>query len=148
MMIEITTLYILTPVWKTLTVIRDHSCKSNTSVPVFLQICPSNWMKFSMLPQPDGLLKSELDLFRTIDIQGREFVLRNFIRFTFNIGLRLDTCKPISLKLGMMLVMTKLDSVITSLNGLDTQSRSQDYVKARTCAFILLQICVKQTKCR
>ena len=46
---------------------RSQLCeKSAISVPIFLQNSQSIWMKFSLLPQPVGLLKLMLNLFRVI----------------------------------------------------------------------------------
>ena len=48
--------------------------KSKTSVSVFSQILASNFMKFSMLPWPVGLLKLMLNLVCTGNIQRRELL--------------------------------------------------------------------------
>ena len=66
MVIEITELYHLIPVWMTLTVIQGHSCMRN--VLIVSQICQSVTIKFSMQPQGLGLLKLMLNLFHMISI--------------------------------------------------------------------------------
>ena len=93
-----------------------------------------------MSPQPVILLKLILDLFRMINIQGRELCLRDFANFAFSSGLRRDTCKPICFKIGLIHCDFKL-------NDLDLQSTVQGYGKAITCAVILLSSCMKQPKC-
>ena len=45
---------------------------------IFSQISQSIFMKFSMLPQPVGLLKLMLNMFHMIFIQGRKLDIRNF----------------------------------------------------------------------
>ena len=52
--------------------------KSKTSVP--------------MLPQPVGWLKVKLNLFCIFDIQGREFCLCDFMRYTLDTGLHWEAC--------------------------------------------------------
>ena len=44
-------------------------------------------MKLCMLLQPSGLLKLMISLFSTIDAQGRELFVRDFLKYTINIGL-------------------------------------------------------------
>ena len=56
-------------------------------------------MKFSMLPQPVGLLKLMLNLFFIIDIQGRELCWHDFMKYPYNIVLCQDTCELICFKL-------------------------------------------------
>ena len=72
-------------------------------------LCPfsqSMSMNFRVLPQPVGLLKLVLDLCHMIDIQRREFCLRDFY------GLHWDTCDMIfCINLGLMLYSTKLYSM-------------------------------------
>ena len=46
--------------------------KSKASVSIFTEILLSIWMKFSMLPQPVGLLKHMLNVFCISNVQGRE----------------------------------------------------------------------------
>ena len=62
MIIETTKLYILRSVCIytiTLTVIQGHSCMRTTKlVSIFLEISQWIWLKFSMLPQPVGMLNS------------------------------------------------------------------------------------------
>ena len=43
-----------------------------------------------------GLLKLMLNLLCTFNIGGKELCLHDFIKYTFNTGLRRDTCEPIS----------------------------------------------------
>ena len=69
-------------------------------------------MKFSMLPQPVGLLKLMRKLFCTSNIQGRELCWHDFMTYMFNIVMYRDTCDPICFKLGMMLHTTKLYCLI------------------------------------
>ena len=69
-------------------------------------------MKFIVLPKSVGLLKFMLNVLSTIDIQGRGFYLRDFIKYTFNIGLRRDACELISFKLCMMLDTTRFYTMI------------------------------------
>ena len=55
-----------------LTFIQDQLFeKSKTSGLIFLQIAESVVMKCGMLPQVLGLLKLMLNVFHTIDVQGR-----------------------------------------------------------------------------
>ena len=93
-------------------------------------------MKFSMLPQPIGLLEFMPILCCVIRTQRRELCLHDFLRYIFNIGLHWGTCEQICFKLGMMLGVTKLYSM--SLIDLYLQLRSQGYGKARAWAVILL----------
>ena len=72
--------------------------------------------------------------FDIIDIQGREIYLHDFVKYTCNTGLHLDTYKPICFKLGLILDLTNF----YSFNDLDFPSRSQVVRNARTCAIILL----------
>ena len=63
----------LISVWMTLAFIDGHSCiyeikKIGVHFPANLSVC----MKFSMLPQPVGLLKLMLNLFCTSNGQERE----------------------------------------------------------------------------
>ena len=51
-------------------------------------------MKFSVLPQPVGLLKFTLNKFCASTIQGREHCWCSFVRY-INIVLCWDTCEPI-----------------------------------------------------
>ena len=69
-------------------------------------------MKFSILPQPVGLLKLTQTLFCEIDIQGREVCLHDFMKKSFSTGLRLDTCDWTGFKLDMVLDVTKFYSMI------------------------------------
>ena len=64
-------------------------------------------MKFSVLPQPVGLLKLVEIVFCVINAQGRELCFY-FVKHTFNIGLCSDACKLISVKLSVMTDTTKL----------------------------------------
>ena len=74
MIIETTILYILVSVWITLIVIEiSQVCeKSKSSTSILSQIRTLIWIKFSMLPQPVGLLKLMLDLFYTSSVEGRQ----------------------------------------------------------------------------
>ena len=69
-------------------------------------------MKFSVLLQPVDLLKLMLDSFCTSTIQDRELT-EVTSSYTFNIGTCHDTCEPICFKVGMMLINTKLYSLIS-----------------------------------
>ena len=64
-MIEIIMLCILVSVWVTLSFTRDHDLMRNQKqwCPFFSKMEVSMWMKFSVLPQPVGLLKFMLYLF-------------------------------------------------------------------------------------
>ena len=55
----------------------------------------TDWDKFSMLPQPVGLLKLMLNLFCTSNIQGRELCQHDFVKYTFNFVMCQDTCERI-----------------------------------------------------
>ena len=69
-------------------------------------------MKFSLVLQPACLLKLILNLFCTINFQEGELYLPDFIKYAFNFGMRQNICKLICFKLGMMLDMTNLYSMI------------------------------------
>ena len=69
-------------------------------------------MKFSLLPQPAGLLKLMLDLFCISDIDWRELSWRDFIKYKINIVMCWDACESICFKLGTMLGIPKLYSLI------------------------------------
>ena len=115
--------------------------KSKTLVSIFWEILPSIWLKFSIQPQPNGLLKLVVNLFCTSNIQGRDLCLHDFIKYAINIVHCWDTCKPIYFKLGMMLHTTKLYSLISvGINSLFTQGHR----RARTCVVILLKSCIKR----
>ena len=68
-------------------------------------------MKFRTLPRPVGLLKLMLHLFCTI-FKGENSADLIFIKYTVNIVLCWDTSVSICFKLGMMLHMAKLYSLI------------------------------------
>ena len=68
-----------------------------------------------MLPQPDGLLKLMLNLLHTITIHRRKLFLRNFINYVCDISLCPSAYDPVCSKLGMMLDITKLYSVLPVL---------------------------------
>ena len=99
--------------------------------PILSEISLLIWMKFSMLPQPVGLLKLSLDLFCRSNILRRELCRRYFVRYQ-------NICEPICFKLGMMLITMLTLEFDFSLDDLDVHSRSQGYTKARTCAVIVL----------
>ena len=81
-----------------MTLAFDQSCISNQQFqcPIFSEILQLFWMKFTVLPQPVGLLKLMLNLFCTSNMQGRERCWRYQVKYLINIVLRLDTCEPIS----------------------------------------------------
>ena len=83
-----------------------------TLVSIFLQMNVLIWMKFSMFPQPVGLLKLMLHLFCSSNIQRREICCRNFMKCMFSIIMCQDTCQVICFKPGMMLSITKFYSLI------------------------------------
>ena len=94
-------------------------------------------MKFSVLPQPAGLLKLMLNLFQLIHFEGRELYFHGFIGYAFVAGLHQDTCKP--------MFQTWYDTgdhwtlqYDSSVNSPDLQSRLQGYGKASACVIILL----------
>ena len=103
-MIETTKPYISILVRMALAFIQGHSCLRNQKTPVFIfsEILHSVWMKFSLLPQPAGLLKPMLESFCRSTIQGRELCRRDF-----HIVMCRGTCEPICFKLGMMLDTAK-----------------------------------------
>ena len=78
---------------------------------IFLQIKYLH-VKFSLLPQPAGLLKLMLNLFCTITIQGRELCWCDFMKYMFNSVMCQDICEPICVILGMLLNTTKLYCLI------------------------------------
>ena len=81
-------------------------------------------MKFGMLPRPICQFKLLKNLVRMINIQWRDL---NFIYLTkcmFKIGWCLDTYKPISFILGIMVNMTKLYIMIPCVNDFDLHSNS------------------------
>ena len=67
MMIWTTKLYIVISVWMTLAFIQGHNCMRNQKalVSIFSETLQWIGMKFSMLPQPVGLLKLMLNSFCT-----------------------------------------------------------------------------------
>ena len=77
MMIEIATLYILMPVWMSLTFVHGHSCMRNQKLlwPYYHKCLYRFGWKFSLLPQPVSLLTLVPNLFCAIHIPGREFFL-------------------------------------------------------------------------
>ena len=85
--------------------------KSRTCALIFSQSSQSILMKFSLLPQLIGVLKLMLELLLMINIQGEEFHMRDFMKYTFNIGLHRNTCEPICFKPVMMLDTTNLNSM-------------------------------------
>ena len=88
-----------------------------------------------MLSQSVCLLKCILNLYRLIHILQERTQLRLFVKCTSNTGMHSVVYERISSTLGVMLDLFKPYSVF---NGLDLQSRSQTYERARTCAIILL----------
>ena len=101
-----------------------------------MQISQSISMKFGMLPQPFGVLKVMLKLYRTISIQRRDRS-RDFMKYTFNTGLRVDTWTDFiqTWYYGTHDYTLQHDF---SLSDLDLKSRSHGLGKARTCPIILL----------
>ena len=63
---------------------------------------------FIMVSQFHRLLKLMLYKFCMSDIQGRELYFRDFVKYTFNIGLRSGAYKPISFKSGVLINTTSL----------------------------------------
>ena len=119
--------------------------KAKTTLPLFSEISQSLFflMKFSLLPVPASLLKPMLDIFCISNIQGRQlsYVILLNIHITKScVGKLVNRF----VKLGMMQDTTKLCDLIPVWD-LDVHSRSQDHIKARTSAVILLS-CVKQLK--
>ena len=91
-------------------------------------------MKFSMLPQPVGLLKFMLNLFCTNTTQGRKLFWRDFmnIKYMFNIiscGEHLWTD---------LFQNTTTIQLYSSFDDFDVYTRSYDYENTRNCAVILL----------
>ena len=85
--------------------------KSKHSALNFSQSSQSTWMKVWVFPQPVGLLKVMLSLWRAIRIKKRkELCLRYFI--INNKKNNFDTFESMSLKLEMMLDMTKFYGMI------------------------------------
>ena len=65
-----------------------------------------------MLPQPVGLLKLVPSLFCTSSVEGRDTLPTKHYKVYVNIFLRLNACKRICFKLGMMLNTTELYSLL------------------------------------
>ena len=109
-MVETTEIYILIAVWVTLSFMQGYSWMRNQKlvVLIFSQMLQPILIKFSMLPQPFGLLKLMLTLFCKIYFQGRELYKADFRKCTFNIGLCPDTYKLICSKLGSTLNTSQL----------------------------------------
>ena len=133
-------LYIFISVWKKLTVIQGHIYMRNfkTLMPIFSEITKSICMKFSMLPQPVGLLKLMLPFFNTSNIQGRELCWCDFIKYTINIYPVLGHTWA---DLFRTWYYTRNDWTLqfnSSVNNFDVHSRSQGHENARTCAVIIL----------
>ena len=111
-MIGATKLLILISVWMTLIFTQVTVVWEKKWVSIFSEISQLIWMKFSKMLQPVGVLKLMLNLFCRSNIQGRELCWYDFIKHMINIALCQDTCGSICFKLGMMLDMTKLYSLI------------------------------------
>ena len=77
-----------------------------------------------------------LNLIVMTSAQEREVYLLDFMKYTCNIGLHLDSCEPVCLKLSMM-VYTLPSQFVSSLNNLDFAQGHMVMGKARTCAIIL-----------
>ena len=90
-MIVTTKLYILKPMWMTVTFIQCHNHLRNSQ---------------------HNLLELMLNSIRRIDVQERELCLCDFVKHIVNIGLCRNTGQSISFQLDMMLLMTKLDSMM------------------------------------
>ena len=96
-----------------------------TSVSILSEISLLIWMKFTILPQPVGLLKLLLNLVFTIKIQMRKHCWWCFIFYGggkkkkkkkyIYMGVCQDTCELIWFKHGMMLDRTKVCSMIPVL---------------------------------
>ena len=69
-------------------------------------------MKVSMLLQTVGLFKLLLNLLHTLNMQERELYVCDSVKIAFNICLCSNTYKLIFIKLGMMLDMTNVFSLI------------------------------------
>ena len=68
-------------------------------------------MKFNMLPHSVGVLKLIQNLLVGLIFKGENY-LRALIWYIFDIGLRPDAREPLCFKLGMMLDMNRLYSMI------------------------------------
>ena len=128
-----------------------------TSVSILSEISLLIWMKFTILPQPVGLLKLLLNLVFTIKIQMRKHCWWCFI---FYGGGKKKKKKKIYIygrvsgHLWTDLIQTWHDArqdkslqYDSSFNDLEIHSRSQGYGKAWTCSVSLLWSCLKQLKC-
>ena len=88
---------------------RSQECeKARNSVPVITQSFQSVVMEFGVLLRLCGVTNFMLIVSHSLNIQGRDAYLYDFININFNIGLYSDIYRPVSFKLGMMIESTKL----------------------------------------
>ena len=103
---------ILLPFWKILTFMQGHSCMRKQEHLHTFPILQSISLKFSMLKQWLGLLKFMQIMFHAINIQGRALYQTDFMTNTFNIGLCLDIFEPVSFKLGLVIAVPKVYTLV------------------------------------
>ena len=103
---------VLVPVWMTLTFTKITVVWETKLLCSFPGKSQWIWIKIGLLPQPASFLMLMVILFLLIDIQGRELYVDDFKKCVFNIYLHVYAYMPISLKLGMMIDITKLYSWI------------------------------------
>ena len=70
---------------------------------IFSQRLQSIRVNFSMLPQPGCLWRPMLNLFCTVNIEGRIPCLSDYVKYTFNICVRLDVWESISFRFDIMI---------------------------------------------
>ena len=103
----------LMPVWITFIFIQSHRKMKIKNFCVHLLATWSiNLDEIQYATTILDLLKLMLNLFCTSSIQGREFCWLDFMRCMFSIVMFQEPCKMIYFKLGIMLITTKLYSVI------------------------------------
>ena len=78
---------------------------------ILSEIWLSIWMKFSLLPQPVGMLKAHAKFILIKLFKGENSATR-FMKHTFSIVMCQNTCEPICFKRDMMQNTTKLYSLI------------------------------------
>ena len=93
-------------------VIPGKSSLRKQKLVIFLQVCQSSLMKFSLLPKP-FFFYPYTKFSGMINVQRGELCSCYFIGYNINISLCADSHEPICLKLGTELDTIKLSSVIS-----------------------------------
>ena len=130
-MTETTKLYILISVYVTLTFIQGHSCMTNRKLRCsFLRKFAIHLDENQYVATNCMFAEPHARFSCTSNIQGRELCWRDYIKYTINIVLCRDTCEQICFKIGMMLVTTRLYSLVPV-----PESRELKHVQSFFCKF-------------